>query len=336
MAIVKDTPLGSVCPSDPITSEPPAPDKFASFAEAALFWHTFGLKVIPISPGTKITALKWDPWLAVLSAWKITEYWTGNPTYEVGFIVGNDMVVLDADSAESIAALEAIEACFGVIPSLVIATKKGVHHYFRLAPGTVAKSDSHCTEKYPDRIDVKAARGMVILAPSPGKSVQHCDVKSASVLSEVGQDVIDAIALHNGRTPPRLQVAVPREPANPGSGVMRVLIAALKRMDADCGYSDWFKVSAIICNETCGSAAGYKLFDCWSRTGEKKYKGIVDTEKIWRRLNPDHPNPVKIGSLQRLVEANGHTWNEVLAAVEAFDILDTETVVITAKDRGRL
>ncbi len=332
MRTTNETSSGSARPSDPITT----PDKFTSVSEAALYWLQFGFNVIPITPGSKHPNLKWDPWLDGLSPEKIRTYWAMRPDHELGFIVGDDLIVFDADSPESIAALEVIETCFCVTPRLVIQTKKGVHHYFRLAPGTVAKSDAHCTEKHPERIDVKAFRGMVILPPSAGKYVQHCAVQSASELSEVGQDFIDAIALHNGRTPPRQQASVPRKPVSPSSDSMSVLIAALDRIDANCGYNDWFVVSAIIFNATGGSDGGYALFDFWSSTGRKKYKGVHDTEKIWRRLNPDHPSPVRIGSLKKLVEANGHTWNEVLAAVEAFDILDTETVVITAKDRGGL
>ncbi len=305
------------------------PDRsgFANYRDAALHWFAFGLKVIPISPGTKITAVKWDAWLDALSPWKIIEFWTTHPDHEVGFIVGNDTIVFDADGPESIAALEAIEARFGVTPRLVIKTKKGVHHHYRLAAGTIAKCDSHCTQKYPARIDVKAARGMIILPPSPGKSVQHCSAQSASELSEVGQNCIAAISQHNGRTPPRQHVAVPREPANPGSGVMRVLCAALDLIDPDDSYDAWIVVGAIIFNSTDGGDEGFSIYDAWS-SGGSKYKGMRETEAKWNSFKPDHPNPVKIGSLKRLVEANGHSWDEVLAASEPFEAVKADRGVV--------
>lgn len=36
-------------------------------------------------------------------------------------------------------------------------------------------------------------------------------------------------------------------------------------------------------------------------------------------MNPEHPRPVRIGSLKAMVEANGHEWQHILtmAAFEA-------------------
>ncbi len=316
----------AVTPSISTPVDSPEWARFASYRDAALHWHAFGLQVIPITPGTKKTTVMWDAWLAGLSPWKIIEFWTSHPDHEVGFIVGNDTIVFDADSPESIAALEELEVRFEVTPRLVVTTRKGTHHYYRLAAGTIAKSDSHCTQKHPERIDVKALRGMVILAPSPGKSVQHCSARSASELSEVGQDFIDAISQHNGRTPPRQHVAVPRTPIVPGSGVMCVLVAATDRIDPDSGYDDWFVVAAIIHNETGGGEEGFELFDGWSSAG-RKYQGIHETRKKWNSIDPDHPNQAKIGSLAFLVEANGHTWEEVLAAAEPFEVVKDKGVL---------
>ena len=51
-------------------------EPFENFLEAALYWFMFGLNVIPILPGTKKTAVNWDPWLKDLSPEKITDYWS--------------------------------------------------------------------------------------------------------------------------------------------------------------------------------------------------------------------------------------------------------------------
>ena len=139
--------------------------------EAAKYWYKFGFDVIPVVADTKCPAVAWDLWLAKLSLESIASHWSMNPNRDVGFIVGTDYIVLDADSPESIAALERIEASFGAVPKLVVGTKKGVHHYFKLAVGTIAKSDAHCTEKHPERIDVKTGRAMVVLPPSAGRSI---------------------------------------------------------------------------------------------------------------------------------------------------------------------
>jgi hypothetical protein len=98
-------------------------------------------------------------------------YWAQHPSHEVGFIVGDDVIVFDADSPKSIAALALLEKTFDITPSLTVNTSKGQHHYYKRTPGTYAKSDSHNTEKHPERIDVKTGRALVILPPSTGKEV---------------------------------------------------------------------------------------------------------------------------------------------------------------------
>jgi hypothetical protein len=152
---------------DPMDSS----DIFLSFLNAAIYWYTFGFAVIPIIPGTKLPAVKWDPWLATLSLETISTYWAQHPSHEVGFIVGDDVIVFDADSPKSIAALALLEKTFDITPSLTVNTSKGQHHYYKRTPGTYAKSDSHNTEKHPERIDVKTGRALVILPPSTGKEV---------------------------------------------------------------------------------------------------------------------------------------------------------------------
>lgn len=144
---------------------------FGSRREAALYWYSYGFAVIPVLPSSKKTFPGWNQWLANLSRVSIITHWTQHPNHDVGFIVGNDTVVLDADAPQSVAALDALEARFGIKPMLVVKTSKGVHHYFRCAAGTFATSDSHSTAVHPDRIDVKTGRSMVVLPPSPGKTI---------------------------------------------------------------------------------------------------------------------------------------------------------------------
>ena len=144
---------------------------FLSYLQAAIYWYSFGFAVIPIIPGTKLPAVKWDPWLDALSQETISTYWAENPDHEVGFIVGDDVIVFDADSPKSIAALTLLEKTFNISPCLTVNTSKGQHHYFRRAADTYAKSDAHSTEKHPQRIDVKTGRALVILPPSTGKEV---------------------------------------------------------------------------------------------------------------------------------------------------------------------
>jgi hypothetical protein len=138
---------------------------------AARAWYSFGLDVIPIVRDTKQPAVAWTPWLEGLSAQRIARYWKKHPNADVGFIVGASYIVFDADCPASTAAFKAIEQRFGVVPQLVVRTRKGVHHFYRLAAGTFAKQDSHSTALHPDRIDIKTGRALVVLPPSAGRKI---------------------------------------------------------------------------------------------------------------------------------------------------------------------
>lgn len=141
----------------------------SSYPGSAIFWFDFGLSVIPVLPGTKQTAVKWDQWLQQLSLRQVVSYWRANPTHEVGFIVGPSMVVLDADSPKAVAAMIEAERCFGVQPSMIVQTTRGEHHYFQKSPDLRCKTTCKIVGEVHDRIDVKTGRTMVILPPSPGK-----------------------------------------------------------------------------------------------------------------------------------------------------------------------
>ena len=64
-----------------------------NFLTSAMFWITFDLNVIPVIPGTKRTAVRWDSWLENLDHEKVHDHWTGHPDHEVGCVVGDDMIV---------------------------------------------------------------------------------------------------------------------------------------------------------------------------------------------------------------------------------------------------
>jgi len=131
--------------------------------ESALCFYKADFPVIPIVPGEKRTAVKWDPWLKSLSEESIKTYWAKLPDHGVGFIVPENVVVFDADSPSAVAALYQIEQSFDLTCSFIVKTKRGEHHYFRLTPGTKIKTCSIDTAKFPHGIDVKAKRSMVIL-----------------------------------------------------------------------------------------------------------------------------------------------------------------------------
>lgn len=280
---------------------------FKHFSEAALHWHQFGFDVIPIVPLLKRPAVKWDAWLEGLSPEKIAAHWAAHPDHEVGFIVGERFLILDADSPASVEALHSLEKEAGIPPLMVVTTKRGEHHYFGREVGTVAKADSFSTSQYPDCIDVKTGRSLVILPPSTGKTVKACWVASAAGLFKVEQDFIDLVFHHNGRQAPRLPA--PREPAIGGHEINSKsygqIAALLKHIDPEeGGYDAWVRIGMAIHAETAGSDDGLDLFDQWSSDGAT-YPGRHAIEAKWRSFNSIHParqhrSACKHGNLKQL------------------------------------
>lgn len=298
-----------------------------NFGAAALNWHQFGLAVIPLIPHTKRPALTWEPWFDELSPLTITQYWEAHPDHEVAFKVGDDLIVFDTDSPEATVALKKLEQEYSCRPFLVVNTDKGQHHYFRLAKGVFARSDSHSTEIHPERIDVKTGRALITLPPSTGKSVQGCHVENASELDEIEQEFIDAVFQHNGRVPPRPIEDALIEPADnfmPDERVLPQLDALLRHLDPDMGYEDWLHALMAIHRETGGSEAGFELADAWCSRGEK-YCGAAEIRVKWHSFQPDRANTFNFGTLINMVKANGIDWQAVCAeAVEPFETCDTE------------
>ncbi len=233
------------------------------------------------------------------------------------------MLALDADAPESLAALVAIEKKFGITPNLVIQTRRGQHHYFRLAPGAFAKNDSHGTADHPERLDVKVKRSMVVLPPSTGKSILVADAGNAGELTEVSQEFIDAVFMHNGARLPRPSVSTLRSPSVPKTGTIRLLQVILSHLDADCGYDDWTAVGMAVHNETGGSDDGYALYDAWSSIGAK-YVGPKATAAKWKSFRSDYERGYSIRTLFRMARAAGVSEEEICTEAEPFEVLEGE------------
>ena len=167
------------------------------------------------------------------------DHWTAHPDHEVGCIVGDDIIVFDADGPESIKALVDLEQQHGLTPRLVVTTSRGEHHYFRRAEGSHAKSDAHSTEAHPERIDVKTGRALVVLPPSGGRQVKVIEGDNVDQLTVADQNFIDAVYRHNGRDAPRPPDVKPPSPHLLPSDLDQVtarLNEMLKHLDPDCGY----------------------------------------------------------------------------------------------------
>jgi len=307
--------------------------EFKKFLNATVWWYLLGFKVIPVKPKFKVTAVKWDGWLNGLSEEKIIDYWTKHPDHEVGFIVGDSFIVLDADTPESTAKLYEIEKAFDVTPLLITKTKKGVHHFFKLSEGVFAKSDSHSTVDHPDRLDVKTGRALVVLAPSTGKEIGICEVDCADELTEVCQGFVDAVARHNGRSVPRAQqIREASEVSVILSTDHKMLAAILSLISADCGYEDWLQTLMAIYHETGGSVEGLELAITWSSNGQS-YKGRADVVSKWESFKSDVVNPITIRSLTKKLDIQGIDWmGGCSESLEPFEVYVDDEVLDAAND----
>lgn len=312
---------GSVTPIDPAKiriSKPAQKTQFTSHLEAALHWHQIGFRVIPALPHEKCTAVTWDSWLTNLSKEKIVAHWSTYPDHEVGFIVGESIIVFDADSPESIAALHAFEKKFGLTPKLSVKTSKGVHHYYQIGSGVFARPDSHSTEKHPERIDIKKGRGLVMLPNSTGKHIERCDISTWDQLSSVSQDFIDAVFTHNGREKPRPFDKSKKsiELAAPTTEKLARIQALLQVLDADCGRDDWVHILMAVFFETSGSDEGFEIADAWSSTGGLRYKGTKDVLTQWKSFKLDHESPYTMATLMYMVNATGKCAIDICLSLE--------------------
>ncbi len=289
---------------------------FKSNAEAALYWYDFGYTVLPLVPGEKRTAVGWS-WADDLTRQKVQDYWTSHPDHEVGFLPGDDVLVLDADSPQAYDKILDFQAQFNVKSNLVVGTTKGFHFSFRLAQGVYATPDSHSTKEYPERIDIKTGRTLVNLPPSGGRRLLTPPLRSRVDLVEVPQSFVDAVFVHNGRAVPRLREQMPERSDNEEASLptsLRHLEAMASLLDPDCGYTDWIRVGMAFHHETGGSAAGLELFDRWSSRGVG-YKGIRDVELHWRSFRPVN-SPITVATLKAMLRDTGQNWLEVCAEIE--------------------
>jgi hypothetical protein len=276
---------------------------FTDNAAAALFWAQYGFRTLPFVPGEKRPADKWAPWIGGATPDAIAAHWAEHPEHDVGCILGDSYIVLDADSPEAEQAIMAIEERFDIRARLVIRTKRGSHRYYQLAADVFAKSDSHSTAQYPERIDVKTGKACVTLPPSGGREIVVMEAAAASELSIVDQDFVDAVFVHNGRPVPRPSGPRPTAPAGLG-GDLQKLEGLLGTISADCGYEDWLHVLMAIFHESGGSEEGLALADRWSSKGAA-YKGTKDVEAKWRSFRPDAAMPVTIGTLVKMARDAG-------------------------------
>ncbi|MGG7055875.1 PriCT-2 domain-containing protein [Nitrosomonas sp. ANs5] len=283
--------------------------------EAAHHYLDFGLKVIPIHPAEKKTAVYWNEWLSNLSHESIDEHWEVHPSHELGAIVDSGLFIVDADAPESLAHLLEIEKALGVTPNMTHKTSKGEHHFFRRAAGTYAVVKSYSTAARPEALDIRTGRSdtegrsMIILPPSSGKEVLLAEADSVGELVEVNQEFIDAIFKHNGEQPPRpFETKAADQIRKEASQSEAAEIVSY--ITPDLGYNDWLKVLMGLHHEFQGSEVGLAIADQWSSQG-KSYPGTEEIEYKWRSFTVDASSPTTFKSICRLAELAGANLSEI-------------------------
>lgn len=290
-----------------------AGEPYTTVADAALSYFSAGFPIIPIVPGSKKAAVKWDRWLNQLSESSIREYWGLHPDHGIGFIVQAGLVVLDADTPKAVAALYQIEEAFDISPSVIVTTRRGEHHYFQIDPLAKIKNAAFDTDKHPQCIDIKVRRSMVLLPWNDEKRFERCDIDCVQDLARIDQPFIDSIFRHNGQSPlssvPR--VRPPGEPVEHRCTTDKQLKALVTKLDADIGHDDWKQIGMALSHETRNSEDGYQIFDAWSATGAK-YKGRNETRPVWRSFANEPENPITIATLIKMVNDTGADAKEIM------------------------
>ena len=157
----------------------------------------FGFDVAPMLPGTTDLAVDRESWTDGLGPQKIAKHWRDNPDHELACILGDTIIIVQADSPEAIAALAEIETRFEVTPVFVVETDSGEEHYFRRSAGTIVQADSQGTEKHIDHLTIMTGQVCVALPPSPGRSFKVFSAENKEDLPEATQEVIDAVQQYN-------------------------------------------------------------------------------------------------------------------------------------------
>ena len=302
--------------------------RFPNNPQAAIYWHEFGFKVMPIAAGQKKPALFYEPWLSTVSRLGIQQYYRENPNQDVGAVLPNNVIVLDTDTPEAETALQSLLTDFDIKPFMKVKTARGYHYYVGLHSGVYAKSDSHDGKIFPSGIDVRAHMNSIVLPPSGSKTIEYLRSDNIQNVERANQAFVDAIFLHNGRRPPR-RITGPVERVVTDTN-LQGLSTLLESLDPDAGYADWISTLMAIHNATGGSDEGLDLADTWSSGGDK-YKGRQELELKWRSFAKGCDNPITVSFIIRRAEKAGADAAAIMMhGKDEFDECEFEIINPTA------
>lgn len=240
--------------------------------------------LVPLRSGSKRPDRKWargSDWRTALD--QHGRLCVAGGSGPVAVIMGPELLALDADTADALECLRALEEAFSVVPAFVQRTPKGEHHVYRLAPGTHARMAGFDSRKTPWKIDVRHGESYIVMATGDREVVRS--PAGADGLTVVDQMFVDAIFTHNGKPAPRPRQAVSSSASGGTPASLEEAAEILSHIDPDCGYDEWYEIGMGVHSLTQGSDDGLQLFDAWS-AGGGKYAGFDEIARKWDTFVP--------------------------------------------------
>lgn len=246
--------------------------------------------------------------------------WAPHGRCNIGLATG-DVVVLDADGPGGLVKLKELTDAHGILPpTLTARTPRGGWHFFYTAPGQALPGYTQKRPSGADGLDVKAAKGYVLLDPSRGRSGAYVWDNALQVAplppwfadwlrTRGGTRPIDALGVgpmpagvvprDSGRLADRA-LAILTEPWSPHEE--NRLWAALDAIPRDAsGYDTFFKVGMALQRldwvDDSGTCVGFELWDSWC--ADAPHYDRAGLEKKWLSFGKGSYNgrPVTIGSV---------------------------------------
>lgn len=131
-----------------------------SLAGAAVWYAERGHLVFPLRPGDKTPATRHGFKDASLNPDTIRDWWTENPTYNIGLSTGHLFDVIDIDGEPGIRSIAAIED-EGRLPPIIgrTTTPRGMHLY-------ITPTGDGCATAIRPGIDYRGIGGYIVAPPS--------------------------------------------------------------------------------------------------------------------------------------------------------------------------
>jgi len=257
-------------------------EKNQKISKTAIDWINAGFIIIPanISEKVKKPLVKFADIRHELTPKHSLDWLEQFPNATaIATLTDNGLFVLDADTPESLSALYKLESDYQVSPNLVVLTRNGEHHYFRISDGINAAARGFNGKKYPNKIDIKTGKSIVMLPPSQrdgeiAYTIKRSTINSIDDLGYVEQNFVDAVYCHNQDPPPTAANTTSHNAEKWSGDKLEVekAKAILEFVDPNLSYEDWMKVIFAVVSKFGQTQESINLLDEWSSKGDT-YKG---------------------------------------------------------------